>query len=126
MRHPFPRRREITLRGTDETSGSFFSYVDLVDRIPAGIPLAGSGRWSTTRWPVSTPISEPLRPLRSLLDCPGVADPGQLAPDPLFGPLRWQLMEQMQYNLLFRWFAGLSIDDPVWVLTVFTKNRDGC
>ncbi len=32
----------------------------------------------------------------------------------------------MQYNLLFRWFAGLSIDDPVWVLTVFTKNRDGC
>ncbi len=36
-----------------------------------------------------------------------------------------QLMEQMQYNLLFRWFVGLGIDDPVWVPTVFTKNRDG-
>ena len=35
-----------------------------------------------------------------------------------------QLMEQMQYDLLFRWFVGLGIDDPVWVATVFTKNRD--
>ena len=35
-----------------------------------------------------------------------------------------QLMEQMDYNLLFRWFVGLGIDDPVWVPTVFTKNRD--
>jgi transposase len=35
-----------------------------------------------------------------------------------------QLMEQLQYNLLFRWFVGLSIDEPVWVATVFTKNRD--
>jgi hypothetical protein len=33
-------------------------------------------------------------------------------------------MEQMRYNLLFRWFVGLGIDDPVWVPTVFTKNRD--
>ena len=35
-----------------------------------------------------------------------------------------QLMEQMQYNLLFRWFVGLGIDDAVWVPTVFSKNRD--
>ena len=35
-----------------------------------------------------------------------------------------QLMEQLDYNLLFRWFVGLGIDDPVWVPTVFTKNRD--
>lgn len=35
-----------------------------------------------------------------------------------------QLMEQMRYNLLFRWFVGLGIDDPVWVPTVVTKNRD--
>jgi transposase-like protein DUF772 len=32
--------------------------------------------------------------------------------------------EQLEYNLLFRWFVGLSIDEPVWVPTVFTKNRD--
>ncbi|OBY25252.1 hypothetical protein A9D60_22430 [Leisingera sp. JC1] len=35
-----------------------------------------------------------------------------------------QLMEQMQYNLLFRWFVGLGVDDPVWLPTVFTKNYD--
>jgi transposase len=35
-----------------------------------------------------------------------------------------QLMEQAQYNLLFRWFIGLSMDDAVWVPTVFTKNRE--
>ncbi len=35
-----------------------------------------------------------------------------------------QLMEQLQYNLLFRWFVGLGIDEPVWVPTVFSKNRD--
>jgi transposase len=35
-----------------------------------------------------------------------------------------QLMEQTYYNLLFRWFIGLSMDDPVWVPTVFTKNRE--
>jgi transposase len=34
------------------------------------------------------------------------------------------LMEQLEYNLLFRWFVGLSMDDPVWDATVFTKNRD--
>jgi hypothetical protein len=35
-----------------------------------------------------------------------------------------QLMEQMPHNLLFHWFVGLGIDDPVWVPTVFTKNRE--
>ena len=35
-----------------------------------------------------------------------------------------QLMEQLDYNLLFRWFVGLSMDDPVWDVTVFTKNRE--
>jgi transposase len=34
------------------------------------------------------------------------------------------LMEQLQYNLLFRWFVGLNMDEPVWVATVFSKNRD--
>jgi transposase len=35
-----------------------------------------------------------------------------------------QLMEQLDYNLLFRWFVGLEMDDPVWNVTVFTKNRE--
>jgi transposase len=35
-----------------------------------------------------------------------------------------QLMEQLNYNLLYRWFVGLGVDKPVWVPTVFTKNRE--
>jgi transposase len=35
-----------------------------------------------------------------------------------------QLMEQLNYNLLYRWFVGLGVDEPVWVPTVFTKNRE--
>jgi transposase len=34
------------------------------------------------------------------------------------------LMEQLDYNLMFRWFVGLEIDDPIWDVTVFTKNRE--
>ena len=37
-----------------------------------------------------------------------------------------QLMEQLDYNLLYRWFVGLSPDDPIWDPTTFTKNRNGC
>ena len=33
-------------------------------------------------------------------------------------------MEQLDYNLLFRWFVGLNLDDPIWDVTVFTKNRE--
>lgn len=58
------------------------------------------------------------------LDCAGAADSGQPDPDPVLGSLRTTMMEQMEYNLLFRWFAGLGIDDPVWVPAVFSKNRD--
>ena len=36
-----------------------------------------------------------------------------------------QLMEQLDYNLLFRWFVGLSMDAQIWVPTVFSQNRDG-
>jgi transposase len=36
----------------------------------------------------------------------------------------WMLMEQMNYNLLFRWFVGLELDEPVWNLAVFSKNRE--
>lgn len=99
MRHPFPRRREIMLRGTDETRGSFFSYVDFVDRIPARHSLRRIRQVVNDALArVDTDFGSLYVPSRSPFDCPGAADPGQLAPDPLFGPLRWQLMEQMQYK----------------------------
>ncbi len=113
------------MRGTDETSRSLFSYVDLEDRIPARHPLRKirqivndavaslDAEFEALYTDFGRPSIPPERLIRaSLLQI-------------LFSVRsERQLMEQMQYNLLFRWFVGLGIDDPVWVPTVFTKNRD--
>ena len=113
------------MRGTDETSGSLFSYVDLEARVPARHPLRKirqvvndalaslDGEFAALYTDFGRPSIAPERLIRaSLLQI-------------LFSVRsERQLMEQMQYNLLFRWFVGLGIDDQVWVPTVFTKNRD--
>jgi transposase len=113
------------MRGSDSQTGSLFSYVNLEDRVPARHPLR----------PIKGVVDAALADLDAAF-APLYASGGRpsIAPERLlraalvqilFGVRsETQLMEQMQYNLLFRWFVGLSIDDPVWVPTVFTKNRD--
>lgn len=113
------------MRGTDKISGSLFSYVDIEDRIPARHPLRQ----------VKRIVDEALASLDAEFDRlyaaegrPSIA-PERLMRASLIQILfsvrsERQLMEQMQYNLLFRWFVGLGVDDAVWVPTVFTKNRD--
>ncbi|SNR83099.1 IS5 family transposase [Puniceibacterium sediminis] len=113
------------MRGTDETSGSLFSYVDLEERIPARHPLR------KIRQVVNDALASldgEFVPLYADFGRPSIA-PERLIRASLIQILvsvrsERQLMEQMQYNLMFRWFVGLGIDDPVWVATVFTKNRD--
>jgi transposase len=113
------------MRGTDEMSGSLFSYVDLEARIPARHPLR------TIRRVVNDALASldaEFEALYTDFGRPSIA-PERLIRASLIQILfsvrsERQLMEQMQYNLLFRWFVGLGIDDPVWVPTVFTKNRD--
>jgi len=113
------------MRGTDETSGSLFSYVDLEERIPAKLPLRKirqvvndalaslDGEFAALYAEFGRPSIAPERLIRASLI--------QI----LFSVRsERQLMEQMEYNLMFRWFVGLGIDDPVWIATVFTKNRD--
>lgn len=113
------------MRGTDSQNGSLFSYVNLEERIPARHPLRK----------IKVVVDAALRRLDAEFAAlyavdgrPGIA-PERLLRAALVQILfsirsETQLMEQMQYNLLFRWFVGLSIDEPVWVPTVFTKNRD--
>ena len=113
------------MRGTDATSGSLFSYVDLEDRIPARHLLR------KIRQVVNDALASldgEFAPLYADFGRPSIA-PERLIRASLIQILfsvrsERQLMEQMQYNLMFRWFVGLGIDDPVWVATVFTKNRD--
>src|SRR5882762_2895850 len=117
--------RGAEMRGSDERMGSLFSYVDLEERIPARHPLrtilvivnaalkALDAEFARLYAPEGRPSIPPERLLRAVLI------------QMLFSiRSETQLMEQLQYNLLFRWFVGLGVDEPVWVPTVFTKNRD--
>jgi transposase len=113
------------MRGEDERSESLFSYVSCSARVPRGHPLRAI-----------SPIVE--RALEALTgDFKKLYAEGgrpSIAPEKLLRALllqafysvrsERQLVEQLDYNLLFRWFVGLSIDAPIWDVTVFTKNRD--
>ena len=113
------------MRGTDQKSGSLFSYVDLEDRIPSSHPLRKIRQIVND---ALASLDDDFDRLYSAEGRPSIA-PERLLRGSLIQILfsvrsERQLMEQMQYNLMFRWFVGLGIDDPVWVPTVFTKNRD--
>ena len=113
------------MRGDDQPQTALFSYVSIEDRIPVDHPLrtiqtlvnpilaALSPRFQTMYSTMGRPSIPPERLLRALLL-------------QILFTIRSerQLMEQLNYNLLFRWFVGLNPDDAVWVPTVFTKNRD--
>ncbi|PZX36713.1 transposase, partial [Roseinatronobacter thiooxidans] len=113
------------MRGTDETSGSLFSYIDLEERIPERHPLRKIRQVVND---ALTSLDAEFEALYTDFGRPSIP-PERLIRASLLQILfsvrsERQLMEQMDYNLMFRWFVGLGIDDPVWVPTVFTKNRD--
>jgi len=115
----------VVMLETDDKGGSLFSYVDLEARIPAKHPLR------KTRRVVNDALVSIDAEFDRLYATEGRLSiaPARLIRASLIQILfsirsERQLMEQMQYNLLFRWFVGLGIDDAVWVPTVFTKNRD--
>jgi transposase len=113
------------MRGADEQSGSMFSYVSLEQRVPPDHPLRTirritdralerlSPRFGTLYINFGRPSIPPEQLLRALLL-------------QVLYTIRSerQLMEQLNYNLLFRWFVGLGMDDAVWSPTTFSKNRD--
>jgi transposase len=113
------------MRGRDARTEGLFSYVSCEERVPAAHPLrailpivdtalaALSAEFATLYAANGRPSIPPEKLLRALLL-------------QAFYSVRSerQLMEQLDYNLLFRWFVGLSVDDPVWDVTVFTKNRE--
>ena len=114
------------MRGDDQQlQTGMFSYVSLEDRIPADHPLRGVRKLVDA---VLAEMSKNFEGLYSQVGRPSIA------PERLLRALLLQvfysvrserlLMEQPNYNLLFRWFVGLEIDDAVWNHAVFSKNRD--
>lgn len=113
------------MRGSDKQTGSLFSYVNLEERVPVGHPLR---KIKSVVDAALVSLDADFERLYAGEGRPSIA-PERLMRASLVQILfsirsERQLMEQLQYNLLFRWFVGLSIDEPVWVPTVFTKNRD--
>src|SRR5690606_1893358 len=113
------------MRGSDGMQEALFTFSRLEDFVPADHPLRS----------VKQLVDESLQRLNGLFNTI-YADSGRasVAPEKLMRALllqvfysvrsERQLMEQIRYNLLFRWFVGLAIDDPVWDHSVFSKNRD--
>lgn len=113
------------MRGADVQQSTMFSYLSPEQRVPAGHPLR-KVREITDR--LLKELSNLFDEMYSTMGRPSIA------PEKLLRALLLQvlytvrsermLMEQLDYNLLFRWFVGLNMDDAVWDVTVFTKNRD--
>ena len=113
------------MRGSDQQNGSLFSYVNLEERVPARHPLR---KIKAVVDPALANLDADFNRLYAGDGRPSIA-PERLLRAALVQILfsirsERQLMEQLEYNLLFRWFVGLGIDEPVWVPTVFSKNRD--
>jgi len=113
------------MRGDDAICGSLFSYVDLEKRVRADHPLRLIREIANAALAALTGTFEPLySPLGR----------GSIPPERLMRALllqafysirsERQLVERIDTDLLFRWFVGLGIEDPVWDATTFTKNRD--
>jgi transposase len=113
------------MRGDDQQQSGMFSYVSLEERVPQDHPLRA----------IRKTVDEVLRAMAKDFD--GMyARTGRPSVPPerllraallqIFYSVRSErmLMEQMQYNLLFRWFVGLELDEPVWNHAVFSKNRE--
>jgi len=113
------------MRGTDQQTGQMFSYLSPETMVPQDHPLrvirplvnAALDRLSAQFNQMYSAIGRPSIPPEQLLRA--------LLLQALFTVRsERQLMEQLTYNMMFRWFVGLSMDAPVWDVTVFTKNRE--
>jgi transposase len=117
--------RETGMRGTDEGSGSLFSYVDLEARVRGDHPLR------TIRQIANAALTDLSRAFSAIYTDFGRPS---IAPEKLLRAMllqafygirsERQLMERLEFDLLFRWFVGLGVDDPVWDHSTFSKNRD--
>jgi transposase len=113
------------MRGPDRRTEGLFSYVSCESRVPAAHPLRAILRVADA---ALAALSAEFQQLYAVNGRPSIP------PEKLLRALllqafysvrsERQLMEQLDYNLLFRWFVGLGVDDPIWDVTVFTKNRD--
>ena len=116
------------MRGADTFTESLFTLRKLEDFVPTAHPLRA------IRTMANAALAKMNGLFANMYEADAKGGRPSVAPEKLLRAMllqvlysvrsERQLMEQVQYNLLFRWFIGLSMDDTVWVPTVFTKNRE--
>jgi len=113
------------MRGSDKRSGELFSYVNLEDRVRRDHPLRAIREIANA---ALADLSEEFAALYSGMGRPSIAPEMLLRAMLLqaFYSVRSerQLMERLEFDLLFRWFVGIGVDEPAWDHSVFSKNRD--
>ena len=113
------------MQGRDISQDSFFSYGSLEERIPQAHPLR----------PIRAVVDEALKRLsRHFARLYAPLGRPSIAPEKLLRALllmvlysvrsERRLIEELEYNLQYRWFVGLGMDEPVWDATTFSKNRE--
>jgi transposase len=112
------------VRGGDNRTGELFSYVDLEARVPRDHPLRA----------IRTIVNEALSAEREFAALYSPIGRPSIPPEKLLRAMLLQafysirseqlLMERLEYDLLFRWFVGIGVDDAAWDHSVFSKNRD--
>lgn len=116
------------MRGADRYSESLFSTIRLEDFVPASHPLRPIRVW------MNDTLAKMDEKFSAMYEADIRGGRPSIAPEKLMRAMLLQVLfsirserqvvEQINYNLLFRWFVGLSIDDAVWNHSVFSKNRD--
>lgn len=113
------------MRGSDAATGAMFSYVDIEARVPTKHPIRVIRRIVNE---VLASLDADFAAMYAAIGRPSIAPEKLLRASLLqaFFTVRSErlLMERLDYDLMFRWFAGLGIDDPVWDHSTFSKNRD--
>jgi transposase len=113
------------MRGSDAVTGAMFSYVDIEARVPAKHPIRVIRRIVNE---VLERLDADFAAMYATIGRPSIAPEKLLRASLLqaFFTVRSErlLMERLDYDLMFRWFVGLGIDDPVWDHSTFSKNRD--
>ena len=113
------------MRGNDRQPEGMFSYVSPEQRVTSDHPLRRIRQFVDE---ILREMSREFDQLYAAVGRPSIPPERLLRAQLLqiFYSIRSErlLMEQLDYNILFRWFVGLEMDEPVWVPTVFTKNRD--
>ena len=122
---PLKQGMGVAMRGDDQICGRLFSYIDLEARVETKHPLRAIREIANT---ALAALSHEFEALYSGLGRPSIPPEKLLRAMLLqaFYSVRSerQLMERIKFDLLFRWFVGLGIDDPVWDHSSFSTNRD--